>query len=413
MGIYSDGGERNISGAPNVTWTSSDTTVATISPAGQATGVKPGTTTISVALGAISQNVTLTVTNATLTKLAVAPSSRIVEPFTKLPFTAMGVLSDHSVQDFRAYVTWASSSPSVATISNVPQIGLATAVAGGSTNISAMFGGQTATVPLQVASSTLTGLTLTPTATAMAIGSVAVLRATAQYSDGASVPVGQDVTWSSSDSTVASINAQGTITGVAAGTATITATTPNNVSASSTITVEPLQSVAITPATLTEAAGTYMRFTATGTLSDGTTQDLTPSVTWTSSTPAVAVISNVAGTFGAAIGLTPGMSTIGAVLDGQVGSAQVTVTGATLQSITLAPLNPSVAVTSFQAFKAVGNFNDSTTQVLTPQVTWTSSDVTVAVVDAFGNALPAGTGTTTITAKMGSVTASTTLTITP
>jgi len=178
--------------------------------------------------------------------------------------------------------------------------------------------------------------------------------------------------------------------------------------------VENLSSIAIapaTPATPNVAAGTFVRFAATGTLSDGTTQDLTPSVTWTSSSPAVALMSNVAGTFGGAIGLTQGTSTIGAVLDGVVGSSQVTVTGATLSSITLTPANPSIALGTSQQFKAVGNFSDGSTETLTNQVSWTSSDVGVAIVDANGAADSSGTGSSTITATMGTVSSNTTLTV--
>jgi uncharacterized protein YjdB len=177
------------------------------------------------------------------------------------------------------------------------------------------------------------------------------------------------------------------------------------------MTVEPLTSIAITPATLTVAAGTYLRFTATGTLQDGTTQNLTSSVTWTSSSAAVGIISNVPGNFGGVIGLTPGTATIGAVLNGIVGSSQATITGATLTSITLTPATPTVALGGSQQFKAVGHFSDGSNETITPQVRWKSSDVTVAIVDSNGAATPSGSGTTTITATMDGVSASTVLTV--
>jgi uncharacterized protein YjdB len=122
-------------------------------------------------------------------------------------------------------------------------------------------------------------------------------------------------------------------------------------------------------------------------------------------------MSNVPGSFGGAIGLTPGAATIGAVLNGVVGAAQATITGATLTSIILTPATPTVALGDSQQFKAVGHFSDGSNETITPQVVWTSSDVTVAIVDNVGAATPSGSGTTTITATMGAVSASTVMTV--
>jgi uncharacterized protein YjdB len=408
FGIYSDGGQRNISDA--VTWASSQTGVATISAVGSATGVTAGTSSISATSGSVSQNVTLTVTSATVNTIAIAPSNGTIDVGTKRAFTAVGVFSDSTTQVITPFVTWGSSNMGVATFSTVPQLGVATAQGPGTTTVSASATGASGSVPLTVSSATLTGLTL-PTSGTIAVGSTSNFRVTAQYNDGTSVPVGTAVTWQSSDPTIATINSIGTITGVAPGTVTITATF-QGISATASLTVETLASIAITQATQNVAPGTFVRLTATGTLSDGTsTQDLTPSVTWTSSAPSVALMSNIPGTFGGAIGLTPGTSTIGAVLDGVVGAAQVSVTGATLSSITLTPSNPSITLGTDQQFRAVGNFSDGSTETLTDQVTWTSSDVGVAITDINGAATSSGTGSTTITATMGLTSSNTTLTV--
>ena len=409
FGLYSDGGERTF---PNgLTWGSSQTGVATISAVGVATGVIAGTTTISATSGSVTQSVTLTVTSATANPtLAIAPSTDTIEPYTRLPFTAVGSFSDGTTQVVTPFAIWGSSNTGVATFSTVPQFGVTTAQGPGTTTVSASAMGANGSVPLTVSTATLTGLTL-PTSGIMAVGSTFNFRVTAQYSDGGSVPVGTAVSWQSSDTSIATIDSIGAITALAPGTTTITATL-QGASASTTLTVENLSSITIAPATLNVAAGTFVRFTATGTLSDGTTtQDLTASVTWTSSSPSVALMSNVAGTFGGAIGLTQGTSTIGAVLNGVVGSSQVTVTGATLSSITLTPANPSIALGTSQQFKAVGNFSDGSTETLTNQVSWTSSDVGVAIVDTNGAADSSGTGSSTITATMGSVSTNTTLTV--
>ena len=85
-----------------------------------------------------------------------------------------------------------------------------------------------------------------------------------------------------------------------------------------------LQSIAVTPANPSVAKGLTQQFTATGTFSDSTTQNLTSQVTWASATTSVATI-NAAGL---ATAVAPGTSTISAALGGVTGSTVLTVTAA-------------------------------------------------------------------------------------
>ena len=107
-----------------------------------------------------------------------------------------------------------------------------------------------------------------------------------------------------------------------------------------TVTAAVLESIAVTPANPSIAKGTTQQFTATGTYSDNSTQDLTSQVTWASATTSVATISS------AGLGDRPsatGTSTITATLGGVTGSTVLTVTAAVLQSIAVTPANPSIA----------------------------------------------------------------------
>ena len=107
----------------------------------------------------------------------------------------------------------------------------------------------------------------------------------------------------------------------------------------------------------------------------------------------------------------PGTATITALFAGEVGTASLTVTNAELTSITITPSDASIALGGSQQFTATGNFSDGSTENLTTQVSWTSSSVSVATIDARGLANAAGTGTTTITASMNGVTGTTALTV--
>jgi hypothetical protein len=409
IGIYNDGSRHGLTG--HVTWSSSQTGIATISVSGHARGVSPGATTITATLNSVGASVNLDVTNATIAAIAVAPSSRTIPPLTRLSFTAVGTFSDASTQDLTADVVWASSNPPAATISNQSgTLGIATGVGAGMTSISAAFGGVNGSAPLTVSPATLNSIAVTPAVAGLASGTTLVLSARGTFSDGTTQAIDTASTWTSSDNTIASVDTNGTVTGLTPGLVTITAAL-GGVSGSSDVTVESVTALQSTPALVTIAQSTSGQFNATATLSDGTSQNVTGSVVWTSSAPSVAIMNSASGTKGDAIGISAGVSTITAALAGQVAAAQVTVTGATLDSIAITPVNPDIALGTSQKFKAVGAFSDGTAQNLTGQVMWSSSDVSVAIIDASGSAASSGIGTTTISATMNGVSDTTTLTV--
>jgi hypothetical protein len=81
----------------------------------------------------------------------------------------------------------------------------------------------------------------------------------------------------------------------------------------------------------------------------------------------------------------------------------------TLSSITVTPVNPSIALGATQQFTATGTYSDHTSQVITTSVTWKSDTATVATIDSTGLATAVSTGSVTITASSGSISGSTTL----
>ncbi len=87
-----------------------------------------------------------------------------------------------------------------------------------------------------------------------------------------------------------------------------------------------LQSIAVSPTSPSIAVGATQQFTATGSYSDNSTQNLTASVSWTSSTPAIASISNSEGSNGLAAAVAAGQATITAASGGISGTATLIVT---------------------------------------------------------------------------------------
>ena len=268
---------------------------------------------------------------------------------------------------------------------------------------------------------TLVSLALTPLNLSLPRGTVQQFTATGTYSDGSTQDLTTSASWTSSDTSVATISnaagSNGTATSIAAGTTTITAAI-GGISASTPLTVTAviLVSLAISPTNPSIALGATQQFTATGTYSDGSTQDLTQSASWTSSVPSVATISNTAGSRGSTTSVAAGTTTITMAIGGVSGSTILTVTSATLVSLAVSPTNPIIVVGSTQQFVATGTFSDNSAQVLTTAASWTSSVTAVATISnaagTNGSATAIAAGTTTITAAVGGVSSSTTLTVT-
>ena len=107
-------------------------------------------------------------------------------------------------------------------------------------------------------------------------------------------------------------------------------------------------------------------------------------MTWSSSDTGVAAISNAAGSNGLATPVAPGQTTITASLDGISGTSTLTITSATLASITITPATPQIALGTALQFTATGTYTDGTSQDITAFVAWTSSNGTVATISNAG-----------------------------
>jgi Big-like domain-containing protein len=138
-------------------------------------------------------------------------------------------------------------------------------------------------------------------------------------------------------------------------------------------------------------------------------------VIWASSVATAATISNSSGTQGLATSSGTGVTTISATLGAINASTTLTVQTAALISLGLTPQNPSLPLGTTQQFTATGNYSDGSSQNITSAVIWASSVATAATISnssgTQGLATSSGTGVTTISATLGAINASTTLTV--
>lgn len=401
----SDGSSQDVTSSAQ--WSSSDSNIANVSAGGVATGSASGTVTIKAQSGSLSSNATLTITAAAanLVSIAISPAASSMPVNTSQQFTATGSYSDGSSADITSLVTWSSSNTGKATVSAT---GMVSATAAGSTNISADFAGVSQSTSLTITAPTIVSIAVTPVGQTLGIGISQQYTATATYSDGSSADLSNGVTWSSSANSVATVSSSGVITTVAAGTANITATL-GSLTDSSTLTVVAahLTSISVSPAAQTVAAGTTLQFSAVGSFDDGSTQLLT-NLNWSTSSSSVATIDS----FGVATGVGTGTATVTASSGAVSGTASLTVTGATLVTISVAPAASTMAIGTTKQFMATGTFSDSSTQDVTSTVVWTSSNPAAATINAQGLATSTANGSTTITATFGTISGSTSLTVT-
>jgi uncharacterized protein YjdB len=390
-----------------VTWASGTPAAATISASGLATAVGQGNSTISATLNGVTGSTGLTIGAAVLQSIAVTPANPAVPKNQTDQFTATGTFSDQSTEDLTSQVTWASSTPAVATIT---ASGLLTSVAAGKTTVSAELEGVTGSTVVTVSVAILTSITLTPAQPTVPKGETRQFTATGTFSDHSTIDLTSQVSWSSVTTSVATIDASGVATAVSGGTSTIRATL-NGITGSTTITVGPaaLTSIAITPAQPSVPKGETEQFKATGTFSDSSTLDLTSQVTWASANTTVATITAAALATAAAVGT----SSISATIAGVTGTTVMTVAAPALTAITISPQNPTLKAGQTVQFTATGTFTDNSSANVTSQVTWASTSTAVATINNAGRASALAKGTSTISAGLNGVSGSTTITVTP
>jgi uncharacterized protein YjdB len=394
-----------ITGRP-VTFTSSNTSVATVSSTGVITGVAPGTATIVATSEGKSANVTATVTMAAVGSVTVQPSTASL-PVGQTTALAATVRDANGTIITDRTVTWATTNGAVATVA---ANGVVAALTVGSATITATVDGKFGSAAITVTPAAVGSVTVQPATATVAVGQTTPLSAVVRDVTG-SVVTGRVVTWSSSSNSIASVSTSGVVTGVAAGTATITATSEGR-SGTATITVAapssaPVATVSVQPTTASVAVGQTTTLVATTRDANGNT--LTGrTVTWTTSASGVATVS----TSGVVTGLAPGTATITATSEGKTGTATVTVTPPPVATVTVAPLTPTVVVGGTVTLTATTK--DAAGNTLTGRtVTWTTSASSIATVSTSGVVTGVAAGTATITATSEGRTGTATVTVTP
>jgi uncharacterized protein YjdB len=205
-----------------VTWQTGNANVATVTQGGLITAVGPGTTTVTATSEGKVGTVTVTVTAPAVGSVNVAPPTASLIVATSVVVVAT-VRDVNGAVMSNAPVSWSSDKPGTA---SVTQGGVVTGLQPGTAKITATAGGKSGTATIDV--------TLAPVATVAVTPSPLNLRdrdgqrtgqLTATLRDAAgNILTGREVKWSSTNTSVAKVDGDGTVTAEGRGSATITAT---------------------------------------------------------------------------------------------------------------------------------------------------------------------------------------------
>ncbi len=351
-------------------------------------------------------------TEPVLTTINVTPKTITLNVNDTITFNATAL--DQNGQPMTvSEINWTSSNETVGTIDTS---GVFTALAVGTTEITATSGNVSGTANVTVSEDAptepvATSITISPSTVTLAINETERFNATVLDQRGREM-TNVTVTWTSSNTTVGSIDADGIFTALAAGTTNVTASA-GNISAEATVTVndsevEPIATeIRITPPRATLAVNDTQRFMATIFDQDGQPMSVSE-INWTSSNETVGSID----TNGIFTALAAGTTNVTASAGNISAEATITVNAdePVLARLVIQPSAVTLNVGDDLLFEVSG-FDRSGNVVSDVAVTWASSDETVGTIDEFGTFIALAVGTTNVTVTADNVSGTATVTV--
>jgi uncharacterized protein YjdB len=367
-----------------IAWRSLNTNVATITAQGVVSAISEGVAIIEghVELDNVRGSTTITVIKVPVANISMAPvGTQIVRLGAFLQATATPRDQNNTPLTGRQ-ITWSTSNPAVATVS---QSGLISAAALGTATITAESEGRTASLGVQVTEVPPKSVTLDPDTVSLGTGATRQLVPTVIDSLDRLVTSlnTRSVVWASSNSAVASVSQAGVVTGVTAGVARVNVTVDNVRSDDVVFVVtDQVASIRLTPSLpQLMRVGNTLQVTATA-LNNQNTPIPGKTFAWTSSNNSIATVSSG----GLVAGVAPGSATITAEVDGRTASLTVNVTLVPIGTVTLVPAQDTLISGDQKQYNPVvtDSAGRPVNSLIGRNVVWFSNNVPVASVNNQG-----------------------------
>jgi trimeric autotransporter adhesin len=378
-------------------WSTSDPTIATVTQTGKVTAVAVGAVNIDASTAGVSPThpARVFVVSVPVSKVIVAPPSVTLRVGDAFQFTDTTKDASGNVLTGRT-VVWSSSDTAIAP---VDQAGLVLAKALGTVTITASSGKASGTGSVTVSLVPVKKIVIAPSNPSVIVHDSTQLSATTQDSAG-NVLTGRAITWSSSNSAISTVDANGVVTGVKVGVDTITATS-GAASAAVTFTVQsvPINAVVISPQSSNLLVGQQQTLTAE--VTDNSGNPIAGStVTFASGTPGVATVTATGPLTATVTAIGSGQATITGTSGTKSGTATINVAIVPVASVTVTPTPDTVTLGG--TVQLTATLKDSAGNTLTGRtVTWQSGNTGVATVSASGLVTSVGVGTAAIIATSG------------
>ncbi|MFH0260446.1 Ig-like domain-containing protein [Vibrio barjaei] len=395
MALFSDASQQDVTKFGN--WQSGTANVATIgSKSGNAATLSQGTTQISFSYQGKSVQTDLNVTNAVISSLQVTPKNLAKPVGTTGKYTATAYYSDGHSEDVTQLATWNSSNGrAVSIVMDGTDGGLATAKEIGTTQITASYQGiasfskmrntisdSTAATVTQVS---VTDLVVTPAKASVAAGNIQQYQAFALFSDGTSREVTDLASWQSSNNSVASINQKGLADSYQSGDVVVTATyASQQADALLNVTQAQLTELVVSPNKVTIPAGHQTKLQAVAVYSDGSSNDVTLQSVWTSMDQSLVQVETGNISAGTVHGLVQGQADVTAKFGGMEQSSMITVSSATLTSVSISPANATIPKGTTQSYVLTAEYSDGSKRDVSILSSWQSNNTDIATINAFG-----------------------------
>ena len=203
-----------------VSWTSSNTAVATVSPDGVVTAVGVGDATLIAKAGPQTGSATVSVRLKDIASLRLAPSTSTIyrNQSTQLTVTAYADAGRPIAFDAGS-AKWSVSDAAVASVAND---GTVNGKAQGSDVVTARIGPKSATASVNVLDVAVSSVAVALDAGTLEVGQVTQAKATLKDTDGSTL-TGRTIAWQSSNPAISTVNSSGTVTAITRGSATISA----------------------------------------------------------------------------------------------------------------------------------------------------------------------------------------------
>lgn len=282
--VFSDGSQVDVTA--QVTWGTVDPSIASASAGVVQAGV-PGTTYVTASYAGLETTARVDVVAATLVSLEVSADMATVPAGLTARAQAFGTFSDGTVRDVTDAAQW-----SVTGDAQVEGAGQLRTLSPGLVEVRAAIGAAESAVTLQVTDAAPAELLIAGLGDPLPLGVATALQVTARFTDGTERDVTAEAALEVINAAIALLDGtalRGQLTGYTELRASYAGL---SVSALVQVTQAAVQSITLTPNNAAVRRGDLVCFTATATMTDGTTRDVTELVTWTSADPTLAVVSS-------------------------------------------------------------------------------------------------------------------------